>query len=254
MVDLSQFTSPRYYHRNQLVHSYEVDFNQQLSVPALFNYLQDVAWVHAEQLGYGYEQLLRDRMFWVLSRVEVRIERMPRWNEYITIVTWPKRPEGIQAVRDFEIYDSNGDAIISATTSWIVLNADTRRPVRLTEWYTNFDHATRSALDHIAGKIPKSTGELIRSELVKVPVGSVDMNGHVNNVAYISWAYNMHDREHYLSNFPATVIVNFNREALYNDMLDLSLFAGSERSIVEISSSDKSRNHCKIQFEWKSAE
>lgn len=251
-MNIADYTnSNQYHHRSIEVRSFEVDFNQKLRITALFNYLQEVAWEHAKILNFGWGDLYSKGWFWALSRVEVEVERLPRWTDEVTLVTWPKQAEGIFALRDFEMYDSQGNRLIAATSSWLVVNISNRRPVRIAEWYTDFDFASRSALSRQASKVADCTGDTKFTEQVAVQVGDIDMNQHVNNVRYIDWAYNTLSIDHYCSFYPRRVVVNFNAEGKVGETLVVEQFKHSTNGhIVCINRENDSKNLCKLQFEW----
>ena len=58
------------------------------------------------------------------------VNRMPRWGERINIETWGKRKVKLYALRDFRVVLDTGEKLVSATSSWMVLNKTTGRPQR----------------------------------------------------------------------------------------------------------------------------
>jgi len=241
------------YHKHQLrVHSYEIDLNQNLSIPAIFNYLQEIAWEHADKLKYGFNHLHEKGQIWVLSRIEVEIYEQPKWTDELTLITWPRGADGIFALRDYEFYNSAGDKIIAATSSWIVLDINTRRPVRVNDWYMGFDFAERTAIGRVASKIKDETIPPVFTEQFDVRIGDIDVNQHVNNVRYIDWAYNTFTIEHFRMFIPAKIIVNFNAEGRFGDVVKTDRIDMPENSsIVNIGRVSDSKNICKIEFCWK---
>ena len=248
-LDTLQF--PQFYKHSTKIHSFEVDFNQKLTVTALFNYLQEIAGEHAQLLGYGWEHLLQKDWFWVLSRVEVVINRLPRWTEQVTLITWPRGIDGIFALRDFEMYDDHGQRIIAVTSSWLVLSIQTRRPVRV-DWFSNFNFARNTAMERNAPKLAERDNSPEFSETLVVRVGDIDINHHVNNVRYIDWAYNTFSIDH-LKNFsPSRVVVNFNAEGKANDTIAVTRYQSQKsESVVEINNTKTGKNLCRLLFEWE---
>jgi acyl-ACP thioesterase len=250
-MDFYAFKFPQFHSHTLKIHSYEVDFNQRLTVTALFNYLQEIAWEHAHLLEYGWEHLLKKGWFWVLSRVEVEVFRLPKWTEEVTLITWPRGVDGVFALRDFEVYDSQGNKIIAATSSWLVLNIKTHRPVR-SDWYSDFNFANRSALGHNASKLVEPARNPEFTERFDVRIGDIDMNQHVNNVRYIDWAYNTYSIEHFRNFHPSRVIVNFNTEGKPNDSITVTRFQNADNeSVVEINNAETEKNLCRLLFGWE---
>jgi len=255
-MDIAGYGLPQYLTRKLVIRSFEVDFNQRFAITSIFNHLQDIAWEHADKLSYGYTHLREKGWFWALSRVEVDFFRFPAWQEEVTLVTWPRGAEGIFALRDFEFYDLHGNKLIAATSSWLVVGVENRRPVRIAEWYLESDFAQRSALNRNAAKIPESTVQPAYTEQFDVRAGDIDMNLHVNNVRYIDWAYNTFTIGSLKRYFPVKISVNFNAEAKEGDSIMLNRKdLPSNSTLININSrQEEGKNYCRIQFDWKDLE
>ncbi len=250
-MDLNRYTFPQYHLQQIRVHSYEVDLNRRLTITALFSLLQEIAWEHAHLLRYGWEHLLQKGWFWALSRLDVELYQIPAWTEELTLVTWPRGLDGIFALRDFEFYNSLGERVIAATSSWLVLNIETRRPVR-DSWHSDFDFVERSALSANAAKLSGVNGIPVYTEPLNVRIGDIDMNMHVNNVRYIDWAYNTFGIEHFQSYIPQKVVVNFNAEAKANQQVDVIRFQPEpNQSLIDINFAGNGKNLCRLMFYWK---
>jgi len=251
-MDSSIFTSPSYHSHSIAVHSYDIDFNKRLNVFSLFNYFQEIAWEHAGILHFGLEDLSKLNQLWVLSRVRVEIERLPLWSEQIRLITYPRGIDGLFALRDYEVYDSNDNRIISGSSSWLILNAQTRRPVRLTDLELGFIANDRKAISTNASKIADVTGSPNSTDTITVKPSDFDVNFHVNNARYIEWAYNSFSFDHHKENTLKTVEVNFLAEGKENNCLNIELFPISDKeSTVVIKRIDDSKELCKVYFEWK---
>jgi medium-chain acyl-[acyl-carrier-protein] hydrolase len=110
------------WHELYKIKSYDVDCEQKLKLPSLFNYLQEVAGNQAESIGVGFEVLKQKNLFWVLSRMKIQIHNMPKWNDEIIVYTWPKGIDKLFALRDFEITNNEGKLLISATSCWLLID------------------------------------------------------------------------------------------------------------------------------------
>lgn len=237
------------------VRSYEVDFKCLMRVTSLFNHLQDIAWEHAEQLGFGWHQLRERSVFWVLSRIEVKFVRLPRWTERVELCTWPRPADGIFALRDFVMTDGSGNRLLSATSCWLVLDVASRRPQRMAQWYTGRDFSTVSVTDHLAPKIPDCDTQPFVTEQLIVKQGDIDMNGHVNNVRYIDWACNTFDVQHFAGNYPLRLCVNFNGEARFGETVEIQRFSTMPGAdLLQVSRPGDGKNLCKLDFRWRPTE
>ena len=119
--------------------------------------------------------------------------------------------------------DPQGNRLISATTSWLIIDLASRRMVRDRELADNFDNSQAGyAIEEQAEKVtlPKE----IEPELVdthKVVWSDIDTNGHVNNVKYVVWALDVLDYELVSKKPIKELLVNFDSEVLPGQSVDL---------------------------------
>jgi medium-chain acyl-[acyl-carrier-protein] hydrolase len=201
------------------IRTYEVDYTNHLKVSSLFNYMQEAASRSADRLGFGYDELIKEGLFWVLSRVKLVLKDTPGLGDTLTVETWPKGVEGLFATRDFRMLDGRGREICLATTSWALLSGHTMRPLpaqELQERLTTRD--PEAAIAELPGKIP----EPARKEVVydrHIRYLDLDANRHVNNVKYIEYLLDSFPMDHYQTRRLASVQVNFLREAKFGDTI-----------------------------------
>ncbi|GAB4372654.1 MAG: thioesterase [Calditrichia bacterium] len=201
-----------------LVHSYEVDYRGEAKFLSILNYLQDAAGIHAHRLGVSIEQLLPRQMTWVLSRYHLKIFRYPRWKERVRVITWPSDMQEIFALRDFEVTDGRGEQLLVATTSWLVLSLQNRRPAKLKEVLPHFECLERRALTDDFRPLPSpESADLEFTVLVRQ--SDLDLNGHVNHSFYIQWALESVPREIWENKRPAEIEAAFRGEAFGGDRI-----------------------------------
>ncbi|WP_326910978.1 acyl-[acyl-carrier-protein] thioesterase [Sedimentibacter sp. MB31-C6] len=208
--------------KNYKVEVNDVDFNQKLKLSSLFMYLQDMATIHAERLGFGRNNLQNYGVIWVLIRAKVDIIRYPKWNEEIAIETWPQQPNKIEFERDFIVYDSKGDIIARAVSSWVIIDIVNRKLKRSKLINPAFPLIDRErALVCQLGKL-KANG--ILEPIYKKTVGysDVDMNEHLNNAKYIDYIMDCFSLENHKKYFVQSIEIDYIHEALPGDSILLS--------------------------------
>lgn len=251
-MDSNIFSPPAYHTQEITVHSYEIDFGSKLNIFSLFNYFQEIAWEHAGLLHFGLDDLAQKNLFWVLSRVRVEIVRFPAWTEKIKLVTYPRGIDGLFALRDYEVYDSNNQRIIAGSSSWLILNAQTRRPVRLSDIGLPFVSNERCALAQNPSKIADVSGSPILRDNVIVKPSDFDVNYHVNNTRYIEWAYNAFNFQHHKEKTLKTVEVNFLAEGKEDYNLNINLYQLNEQNHhISINRFEDNKELCRVWFEWR---
>ena len=172
---------------DMFVKSYDVDFKNRLKINQLFNYMQEAAGNHAEHLGWGYRDIVKNHLIWVLSRVKVKMEEYPPWGSTIRVETWPKDTYRLFATRDFIFSDAGGRRIGAATTVWVLLDVNTMRPQRVQNVQASYPENTdRHGLDERLEKLP-CDGALLKTFERTVSYNDIDINHHVNNARYVDW-------------------------------------------------------------------
>lgn len=167
------------------INSFFLNPQKKLGVYALLNLLQDAAWSHATELGFGFDETSERGAFWVLTRQKLIVDHWPKWSDQIQIKTWLRPPSGPFVLRDFEII-KDGEVIGSSCTSWLMMDAKTRRPLKNAASELPFPSRTTGLLPYEAQKVE------IKKEvenLAQFPVrnSDLDMNQHMNNTRYVQW-------------------------------------------------------------------
>lgn len=173
-----------------LVKCYEVDSAQRLKPTAFMDMAQEMAYQAAAAMKFGYDELIVKNMAWVLSRMRFRFLKAPVWGDEVEIRTWHRGAFGPFFVRDFEVLDKEGRRMIEATSSWVIIDVDSRRMARPEEVLPKEDTSCPDfAIETPAGKAMMPRG--VEPELVtthKVAYSDIDLVGHTNNARYVAWA------------------------------------------------------------------
>jgi acyl-ACP thioesterase len=172
------------------VHTYELDPAQRLSITALGCFLQEAAGHSAHGLGFSPMQLMERGLTWVLSRLRIRLRELPGWKAQIVVQTWPSGLDRLFALRDFRILEQERE-IGAATSAWLMLEAEKRRPVRPDakfDW-RGLIHPERSLAVDLLEKVPgvEASEPILLERELPVRYADLDMNLHANNTRYVEW-------------------------------------------------------------------
>ena len=206
-MTMQEASSALIHRQSFTIRSYDVDFQRRLRPDVLCSYLQEVASEHALSLGVGYLQLEKQKMFWVLSRLLLQVEHMPAWHEEITIETWAKGTDRLFALRDFRVRNAAGEVLCAATSYWLILHMDSRRPVRPDQFFTRLKHE-EDAVEAVADKLNEAAPEKEVYRL-QVQYADLDHNRHVNNLRYIAWMFNCFGLDFYAQHQLREMQINF---------------------------------------------
>ncbi len=179
------------------VNTVVLDHRKRLSLAGLLNLLQDIAWLHANTGGWGFEDLIAKGTIWVLARQKLVMSDWPMWEDKVTIRTWGRPAGSVMAMREFEILV--GDRKVGeCTTTWLVLDWNTRRPQKLDRVKFALICRTDGFLSIAAERIPLR-GDFNPLTTFQVRNSDLDVNGHVNNTRYAQWITDTMTPEDYAS-------------------------------------------------------
>jgi len=167
------------------VNTIVLDHQKRISLVGMLNFLQDTAWIHAEHLGWGFDALIEKGTLWVLSRQKLVMTDWPVWDDKVTIQTWPRRSGSIMALREFAILVGERK-VGECSTSWIVLDWNTRKVQRLDRIMSDMVTRSEGVLDIAAERITPRQ-DLLEVARFEVRNSDLDVNGHVNNTRYAQW-------------------------------------------------------------------
>ena len=210
------------YTKDLTIQCYETDASWRLKPASFMNFAQEAAGNHAVYLGFGYDDLIASNTAWILSRVHVEFVDTPKWKENMTLTTWHKGLNRLFFLRDFILTDKEGRTRVKATTSWLVLNLETRRLVRDPKLMEDGTVCTENVIETPADKVqmPKDIEAVHVMDHV-VAYSDVDMNAHTNNAMYMQWAMDAVDYD-IASTMPVREFtINFNHETKPGDIVSI---------------------------------
>lgn len=173
---------------NTTVLSGQCDSLMRFKTESSFMAFQDVASRHAMFLGIDdFSLLKKDNALWVVSKTKVKINKLPRWNDEISIRTWPMGAEGVRCNRCYQII-KDGEVFINGITEWVIIDAETRhlRKVESTSYPNDIEWITEKSIDE---KFRRFKDDFTENDFINkriVRSGDIDVTHHTNNVTYIT--------------------------------------------------------------------
>ncbi len=206
------------YTQNYTVPCYDTDASWRLKPTSFMNLAQEAAGMHAIRLGFGYDDLIKTNTAWIISRMHIQFVDMPKWRDQLTLSTWHKGLNRLFYLRDFILTDAQGNPKVKATSSWLVLNLETRRLVRDPELMEDGTVNTENVIETPADKVqmPKDVEPVLALEHV-VAYSDVDMNAHTNNAMYMQWAMDAVEYDLASTRQVKSLTINFNHETKAGD-------------------------------------
>ena len=208
------------------IRTYECGADGRIKIFSLMQYLQEIAALHAEQLGLGFDKLCEMNGYWVLSNIRIEISRLPGREDEITLKTWPSGYSRTIATREFVGKDQNGSELFRAGSEWMVLNKQTNRLKNLFKLDLNLPKTGVKALPDEIKRLEPMNG-YNQAGQVLVPHSAIDLNGHVNNTEYVRWGMDVLRRTFKLNENIQCVQATYLSEAFEGDDLELLVSSGA---------------------------
>jgi acyl-ACP thioesterase len=174
------------------VRTYECGPDGFVTLPVICNYLQEAAALNAEELQFSKSNFdaAGENISWVLTRMKIEMDEYPKWREKVSILTFPRGGRKIAAWRDFLVKNSSGKIIGRAASEWMLINLATRRVVPIAQAVFDAANTVREpalADEPFTSKLRFPDTDAKDKCSFKACNFHIDLNGHVNNVHYISW-------------------------------------------------------------------
>ncbi|KAJ6710958.1 ACYL-[ACYL-CARRIER-PROTEIN] HYDROLASE [Salix koriyanagi] len=225
------------YKEKFIVRCYEVGINKTATVETIANLLQEVGCNHAQSVGYSTDgfatttTMRKLHLIWVTARMHIEIYKYPAWSDVVEIETWCQGEGRIGTRRDWILKNyATGQMIGRATSKWVMMNQDTRRFQKVSddvraEHLVYAPRELRLAFpednNRSLKKISKLEDPAQHSKLGLVPRrADLDMNQHVNNVAYIGWILESMPQEIMDTHELQAITLDYRRECQHDDVVD----------------------------------
>jgi acyl-ACP thioesterase len=217
----------------------DIDHSDRLTLAAIFNFFQEAAISHADNLGVGRDSMAQTRQVWILSRMSVQVDRRPKYGETVTVRSWPRGGEKLFALRDYDIRDSADIPLVRSRSGWIILDMEKRRPLRPQAIMETMPH--NEGLDALPSGAA-GLGELKNPQKIaerQARYSDLDYNGHMNNVRYIQWIQDLLDPALLEQAARMQLDINYLNEILSGETIELWQAQAGDRENVPGTDKDK---------------
>jgi medium-chain acyl-[acyl-carrier-protein] hydrolase len=224
-------------------HEWDINFtqcapNSYLKYVDLCNLLQLTAAEHSILGGLSFNDLQEHNQAWVLSKILIEIDELPKWQDKIVVKTWIESMVDSRSTRNIEMY-LNGKKIAGATSFWVVFNTEIRKAQSLVlphEQYEKFpdNKATAGTFSRI--NIIQETEKIIERNVV---LSDLDIVNHVNNVKYLEWCLDTLNPESILTMGINNIEMNFLRELNLNDKVAINTSKEAEQDYFSVTKDGK---------------
>ncbi len=171
------------------IRTYEIDNQKKATIPALVRLMQEAAMQNVMKLKLSIWDMEEHHISWVLLRKDLRINRLPNLGETINVTTQPTGFEKFFAYRDFRIFDQQGELLLYSSSTWLLMNTQSRKMARIPEFIMEY----AAQMPPIEDCLPRPDSKFPPFEKIdfvddfRVSWHHLDFNQHLNNTQYIAW-------------------------------------------------------------------
>jgi len=171
---------------------FHCDFSGRLFMGHLGNHLLNAADFHSSDRGFGMKYLMTIKRSWVLSRLAIEMDEMPKQYEKFKVETWVESAMRFFTNRNFKVVGTTDDGTEKVygygRSVWAMIDTETRQPTdilavndaSLTQWL----ETEKDCPIEKGGRVKMSdNAEFVCA--IDTHYNDVDINGHINSVKYI---------------------------------------------------------------------
>lgn len=207
------------YKEKFVVQKDEVDSFGEIRISKLMWHMQNVAGEHAIKLKIDRDILMKDNNIWVVVRYDMKINRLPKLKEKYVITTHPGETKGFMFPRFFQVYDKHGNLLVNISSTWVVVNFDTRRIILRPFKDVNLPVEHDPNDFELPTKINEEATNLVCKRLTKE--SELDINIHINNTFYYDYILETHDIEFYKENKVSRILLNYEKEITHPSEIEI---------------------------------
>lgn len=248
--------------RDYLVHYYEADPDQRLTLPSLVRYFEDIAILHSEARGLGLGFYEQNHCGWMLIKWDIAVHALPSFTESVRVSTKVHAMKKFLADRVFALHAADGTLLAEARSNWLFVDTVRRRPQRIEEnQYSLFGVTPESEAQFVTiddvgeiGAGPDGSNDArntLYTATIRASASDIDTNRHVNNVSYLEWA---------LDSLPSDIVGSYsptNLRAQYRKEIALGMEARVHSSFDSVGAVSRhsvrsdTEDFCALEITWK---
>lgn len=225
----------------------DINKDCELTNVSLLKFFENIACMHASSANDGYYDTDSN---WFLTAYHVEIKQRPKYEDRITLHTWSRDFKGIQACREFEFLDPEGNLLGYAISNWARINMKTMRLERITEdlaeaYGNEPDKTNFSSLWIEKLKEPESFD--FEKEFT-IGRNYIDTNNHMNNVYYMELAKMLLPDQIYELPECKSFEINYKKQIPYGMVIKCLFTEIDQAYYITIKNFEKTETHAIIKL------
>lgn len=191
----------------------DVTMFRKLRPSVLLRLIQEISIAHTEALGAGRAKTLDKGVLWVVARMKIEINRLPSYDETVTLESWAGKTMRVLFPRYYEMLDESGNTLVKASAVWLLMDEKTRHMAFPEEYGVEIPSLEKD----IGISLPcgVSLGTQKSKKNFVASYSRVDINGHMNNSKYVDEAEDLLGAEYLATHEMKSLEIEFKSEIKY---------------------------------------
>lgn len=212
------------YKKDLVIEADYVDCESTYDILGMLSQMQNVISEHTVDLGVDFPTITaKSNAFWVVLKTGVKIFKQPKWNEKVSISTYPLPPSLVRCDRECVITDEKGELVALSVGEWCILDHDTKKPRKVsTSCYPfELDHVKDRRLPERAKRVVYdfAPDDLVYERVIRVT--DMDLNYHTNNKSYTRFALDAFPSSLFKTKTVSEYQINFENQSYENETIQI---------------------------------
>lgn len=239
------------------IQSHHIYQNSEINLSYLLGCLQQAADRHTDSHNLGWNALHEKGCFWAIYRMGIRINRMPRKYDHLTVRTWPNPSQNVLQPRSFEVLDSQNESVVIGQSIWIILDDKEFKTLDVKD-------VMGAEVSDLLGakeghdfnlKIGRVKTDGITPITRDVLYSDIDTNKHVNNTNYVRWLIDSYPAEFLYTHELTELVINYTKQARLGNRYSVYInMEKEEQHLASIVDAVTGEEFCKLKACWKPIE
>lgn len=198
----------------------DIDKNLEMTNVSLLRYLQELGGLQTKKI---FGSMITPKGVWILLNWKVKRFKEIKWSEHFKIKTWPAKHTSVFSIRNYEVYNEDGERVAIASTRWVLMDLNTKKLVRdITDVVEKYSEYEKMLFDEDFPRL-KVPSNIEYKYNYTVQKRDIDTNDHVNNVKYLEIAYEALPDEVYEKGKFKNIDVMYKHSAFLGEELNIGV-------------------------------